>query len=156
MNQLESLSPYKVAEIELIYKSNVKPRDRIKVVTSQTAFEILQTHWDLNKIELIEQFKVLLLDRASNCLGIVDIASGGVCECPVDAKIIFAPALKAKASQLILAHNHPSGNTSPSQNDIYLTRKLAEGARLLGMTVSDHIVMTSEDYYSFSDNALIP
>lgn len=150
------LSLFRVAEVELVYRNRTRPEDRIRVVQSKTANDVLREHWDDNKLELVEQFKILLLDRSSRCLGVSDIATGGVHHCLIDAKLVFATALKARASQLILAHNHPSGNLQPSQNDIDLTKTLSNGAKLLDMKVIEHLILTRQGYYSFADNGLIP
>ena len=72
-----------------------------------------------------------------------------------DPKLIFAAALKACASSIILAHNHPSGNLKPSQSDIDLTRKLKDGGKLLEIQMLDHIIVTTEGYYSFADEGLV-
>lgn len=72
-----------------------------------------------------------------------------------DPKIIFSAALKAAAVGVILAHYHPSGNLTPSQADLDLTRKLKEGGKLLEIGILDHIILTSEKYYSFTDEGIL-
>ncbi|MBL7866159.1 MAG: JAB domain-containing protein, partial [Cyclobacteriaceae bacterium] len=120
-----------VAEIQLSYKTKVKPSERPKINSSKDAYNILLQTWDDDKIEFVEQFKVLLINRANHVLGIVAISTGGMTGTVADPKIIFASALKANACSLILAHNHPSGNRQPSQADIDLSRKVREGGKLL-------------------------
>lgn len=71
------------------------------------------------------------------------------------AKVIFQVALKANASSIILCHNHPSGNLKPSENDISLTKKLKNAGNFLDLTVLDHLIITSESYYSFADENLL-
>jgi DNA repair protein RadC len=151
---LESL--FKITEVELIYRNATKCADRPKVTSSHTAFEILKNTWDLNRIELVEQFKILLLDRRNACIALSNISTGGVSDCVVDPKIVFATALKARASGIIMAHNHPSGNLMASQSDIDLTRRISQGAKLLGMQVLDHMIITKDAYYSFADEGLVP
>lgn len=99
-----------MAEIKLTYKSNVKPSLRPKICTSRGAFNILKQTWDESKIELVEQFKVMFTNRAQKILGIVEISTGGVSGTVADPKIIFAAAIRARASGFLLAHNHASGN----------------------------------------------
>lgn len=147
---------FKVTEVELIYRNKVRPSDRPKVYTAATAYEILMASWDMNKIELVEQCYIMLLDRAKNCLGLSLASTGGVSGCVVDPKIVFAKALKARASSIIVSHNHPSGNLTPSRPDIALTRKLRDGARLLDLDLDDHLIVTRHGYYSFNDDGLIP
>jgi len=147
---------FKVSEVELIYRSKVMAKDRPKITDSKTAYEILLQSWDENKIELQEQFKILLLNTANRCLGIAEIGTGGLTSCTADPRLIFSIALKGKASGIILAHNHPSGNLQPSQADLELTKKIINGAKLLDVKILDHLIITSEEYKSFSDDALLP
>ncbi len=146
---------YQVAEIQLTYKSNVKPSLRPKINTSRDAYNILLENWDDSKIEFIEQFKVILLNRANKVLGIVEISTGGVRGTVADPKVILGAALKAAASGFIMAHNHPSGNLTPSQTDTDLTRKLKEGGGFLEIQLLDHVIVTTEGYYSFADEGLV-
>lgn len=141
-----------VAEIKLVYKSTVKPSERPKIGGSQDAHEILRNHWDDSVLDLVEQFKILLLNRANKVLGVVDIASGGIDNTIADPRLIFAAAVKAAASGIILAHNHPSGNLKPSDSDIAFTAKLKAGGKLLELQMLDHLILTRENYYSFADN----
>lgn len=93
-----------VSESSLYYKTKIKASDRPQIHQSRDAFKILYNHWDLNKIDIQEQFKILLLNRASRVLGICEIASGGHSATVADPKLIFAHALKVLASGIILAH----------------------------------------------------
>lgn len=144
-----------VAEIQLSYKSNVKPSLRPKINSSKDAHNVLMENWDGNKLELVEQFKVMFTNRANKVLGIYEVSTGGISGTVADPKLIFAAALKAAASGIILTHNHPSGNLQPSQADIDLTQKIKEGGKLLEIQLLDHIIVTSEGYYSFADEGLL-
>jgi DNA repair protein RadC len=144
MESLMSVSEmYRIAEIDLVYRTKVKASQRPKVTSSKEVYKIL--------IEFIEQFKILLLNRGGKVLGIFEVSSGGVSGTVADPKLIFSAALKANASSLILAHNHPSGNTVPSEADRALTRKVKDGGRLLDIAVLDHIIVTTEGYRSLAD-----
>lgn len=156
MAQLNLQSLFTVAEVEIRYRNKTPYQDRIQVTRSATAYEILRASWDQNKIDLLEQFKILLLDRKNNCLAISDIATGGMSACVVDPKVIFVTALKVNACGIILAHNHPSGSQQPSPQDLALTRKLSEGGKLLDIAVLDHLIVTSHNYYSFADEGCMP
>lgn len=148
---------YKLAEVELIYRNKTKVSDRPRVQTSREVYRLLRHSWDNNKIELLEQFKIVLTDRRNACIGIAEISTGGVSGCVADPKIMFAIALKARATGLIMAHNHPSGALKPSQADIELTQRMVKGGKYLDITVLDHLIVTSEDkYYSFSDEGMMP
>lgn len=144
-----------VTEIRMVYQNPVKPADRPRITCSHDAYKILKSHWS-DQIELIEEFYILLLDRSNRVLGRYLISKGGVSGTVVDAKIIFACALKARASALILAHNHPSGNLSPSQPDKKITDKLIQGGKLLDIKILDHLILSPcSGYYSFADEGLI-
>ena len=140
-----------VAEITLSYRPNSKMSDKPQVVSSQGAAKVLRANWDESKLEFIEEFKVILLNRANRVLGIVNASSGGTCGTVVDLKVIFAAAMKASASCMILAHNHPSGTLRPSEQDTQLTERMAKAGKLLDLPVMDHIILTAEGYYSFAD-----
>lgn len=147
--------PYQLAEIEIIYKPKFKAAERPQIDSPNKAYDILLGSWDLNKIELIEEFKILLLNRRNRVLGIVNISQGGMAGTIADPKIIFAVALKACASGIILSHSHPSGESSPSEADIKLTKKLVTVGGLLDINVFDHIIVCADGFYSFLDEGLI-
>ena len=146
---------YEVAEIQLTYKSNVKPSLRPKINDSKDAYELLKENWDASKIEFVEQFKAVFLNRANKVLGILEVSTGGVSGTVADPKVIFVAAIKANASSFLVAHNHPSGNLSPSQADIDLTKKLRDGGKLLEIQLLDHLIVTVEGYYSFADEGAL-
>jgi DNA repair protein RadC len=146
---------FEVAEIQLSYRTNVKPSLRPKINSSVDTHNILLKSWDDSKIEFVEQFKVLMLNRANKVLGILDVSTGGVTGTVADPKVIFVAAIKANACAIIMAHNHPSGNLRPSQADIDLTRKIKEGGKLLEIQLLDHVIVTTEGYYSFADEGLV-
>ena len=146
---------FTVAEVQLMYKSKVKASERPKITTSQDAFKVLKKHWNYETIEFIETFKVVLLNRANRVLGIIDISTGGLAGTVADPKVIFAAAIKSAASSIVLLHNHPSGNLQPSQADINLTRKLKTAGEYLDVAVVDHIILTSESYFSFADDGIM-
>lgn len=149
--QREILFPSHVAEIRVTYSTKVKDNDRPKIVSSLDAAEVLRSKWSKGRIQYIEEFKVILLNRANRVLGIHNVAVGGIAGCVVDPKVIFATALKANASALILAHSHPSGQLKPSDGDIVVTARMKEIGRLLELPILDHIIITKDNHYSFAD-----
>ncbi|MDQ1142814.1 JAB domain-containing protein [Pedobacter agri] len=146
---------FKVSEIEISYRPAFKLSERPKVTSSNIAYGILDQSWDHNKMELLEEFKVLLLNRQNRVLGVLNVAQGGFSEVMIDPKVVFSAALKACASGIILSHNHPSSELSPSEADIRLTRKMLEGGKLLGIEVLDHLILSAYDYYSFRDEGMM-
>ncbi|MBS1735172.1 MAG: JAB domain-containing protein [Bacteroidetes bacterium] len=145
----------KVAEIELVYKSAVKASERPKISSSKTAYELFLKYWDENKLEFVEEFKVILLNRSNKVLGICSLTTGGVAGTIADPKLVFTTALKANASYVMIAHNHPSGNLKPSKADEELTLKIREAGKFLDLFLLDHLIITAEGYYSFADEGLI-
>lgn len=85
----------------------------------------------------------------------MNISQGGLSGTLADPKVIFAVALKACASGMILAHNHPSGELSPSDADISLTRKLKSGGDILQINVHDHLIVSRYGFYSFLDEGMM-
>jgi DNA repair protein RadC len=146
----------KVAQIEVSYRNHVPAHERSKIFNSRDAEQILRASWDENKIQLVEQFKVLLMDTSNSCLGIFEVGSGGISSVSADPRIIFPTALIAKASRIILAHNHPSGNGKASDADIKITRKLKEAGKFLDIDVLDHQILTADKYVSLADEGLMP
>ncbi|MCB0482956.1 MAG: DNA repair protein RadC [Flavobacteriales bacterium] len=102
-----------------------------------------------------EEFWVLLLNRANRVITKKQVSAGGISGTVADAKVIFKLALENNSSNLILCHNHPSGNNKPSQTDINLTKRLCEGAKLLDLTVIDHIIIADRRYFSFADEGML-
>ena len=156
METANTLACIQVSEIQLIYKSKVKASQRPQVSTSSDAYHIFRQNWDENKIEFVEQFKILLLNRANKVLGIFELSTGGVSGTVADPKLVFAAALKANASNIILCHNHPSGSSKPSSADEQLTQKIKEAGKYLDLPVVDHLIITGDDgYYSFADEGIL-
>ncbi|HMI05700.1 MAG TPA: DNA repair protein RadC [Pedobacter sp.] len=133
-------------------RREVTGKDTIKVVTSRDAFEVLLPVFaDLNH----EEFWILMLNRANFVIGRYLISKGGQAGTIADPKIIFKTALEHNAAHIILAHNHPSGNPKPSDQDIRITKKMVEAGKMLDLYVLDHLIITNKLFYSFGDEGLI-
>jgi DNA repair protein RadC len=102
-----------------------------------------------------EVFKVLLLNRANRLIKEVTISEGTLEASIVHPRDVFREALLEPAAGIILIHNHPSGNASPSEEDLRITKQLVEAGRLLGIKVYDHIILAGEGYRSLADDGLI-
>ena len=147
-------SLFMISEIRVSYQPKFKASERPRITESVHAYNILFNNWDQGRIELNEQFCILLLNRSNNVIGMTEISSGGFAGTLVDPKLIFAIALKSCASGIILCHNHPSGNLKPSESDLILTRRLIEAGKLLDLAILDHIILSSRNYLSFKDEGL--
>ena len=143
-----------LSEIEIIYRNKVRLSDMEKVCGSRDTYEVLQRIWS-PKIDHVEEFMLLCLNRANRVLGWAKVSQGGLSGTVADPKVIFQVALKSNACSIIIAHNHPSGNLTPSEADIHLTRKLKEAGTLLDLPVLDHLIVSSEGYYSFADEGML-
>lgn len=102
-----------------------------------------------------EEFWALLLDSANRLMSEVKVTSGTLNSSLVHPRECFNEALKQKAASVIFLHNHPSGNPEPSQEDIAITRQLADAGKILGIPVHDHLVLGSASYTSFAERGLI-
>ena len=142
-----------IAEIQVSY-SNIQ-KDRVKINGSPTAFKTLLQTWNMNTIELNEDVKVILLNRASEVLGVYHLAKGGVAGCFIDVKLILSVALKSNTSSIILVHNHPSGNLLPSDADKSITTKLKKACEQVDLNLLDHLIISKDSYLSFKDEGLI-
>jgi len=123
-----------------------------KVSDSRSAYEAVYALLSGLKYE---EFFVILLNRAAKIIGIRKISEGGSSGTVVDPKKVFKLGLNESASSIILCHNHPSGNTEPSQQDISITRNFVEIGKILQMEVLDHLIIGNDDYYSFADEGMI-
>ncbi|PXY00955.1 hypothetical protein DF185_13755 [Marinifilum breve] len=127
-------------------------KQKEKVTCSRDAFEILFPF-----VENIghEEFWVLFMNRANKVIEIKNVSSGGITGTVFDIRLVLKEALQLEAVNLILCHNHPSGNLAPSAADKDITTKSKEAAKLMNIEILDHIIIGENDYYSFADEALI-
>jgi DNA repair protein RadC len=102
-----------------------------------------------------ETIYLLLLDKKNHLLGEQCISRGTVDASVITPREIMIEALKWQAVNLILLHNHPSGNPSPSREDILLTERIRQSAEMIGLHVVDHIVIGDQTYYSFAENDML-
>lgn len=142
-----------LAEIEISYKPRYKASELPKVVTSADAYACLKDVFP--SLDYREYFYILCLNRNNKVLGYCQISSGGLSGTVADVRIIMQAALKSNACSIILSHNHPSGNLIPSEADKDLTKKIREAGKFLDIPALDHLIITSESYFSFADEGLM-
>jgi DNA repair protein RadC len=140
---------FNVSEIKVAYRTTNTPK--VKIKSGADAYHVLLASWDIDTIELQEEFKVLLLNRSNEVLGIYPLSKGGITGTVVDQRLIFAVALKCNATGIIMSHNHPSGKLLPSEADITLTKSINKCAELLEINLLDHLIITKNGFYSFSN-----
>ena len=102
-----------------------------------------------------EEFWILLLNKANKQIGKYRVSAGGVAATVVDSRIVLKYAIENLAPNIILVHNHPSGNVEPSLRDIELTKKIVKNCNSLDIVVLDHIIIGRNKFYSFSDGGLL-
>ena len=157
ISKIKGLGPVKAITIVAALELGRRRREeettqKSQISSSKDAADILQPILeDLNH----EEFWIILLNKANRLIDKKVISSGGMSATVVDPKIIFRVALENRACSIILGHNHPSGNTKPSESDIQLTKKLKEAGKNLEISVLDHIIIAGSSFYSFADEGLL-
>lgn len=139
-------------EIQVIYKTESVEKPTID--NSHTAFKLFLNSWNMDNIELLEEFKVMFLNQANKVLGVYSLSKGGINQCTVDIRHIYSIALKVNASAIIVAHNHPSGNLKPSREDLKITSQIASAGEILNIKLLDHLIITEVDYFSIEESGL--
>ncbi|WP_298156140.1 RadC family protein [Flavobacterium sp.] len=142
-----------VAEIQVSYSTN-NP-DKINLSNGNEVFEFIISNWNLDIIEFQEECKIILLNRANIVLGIYELSKGGISGTVVDIRIILSICLKCNASGIIMVHNHPSGNMKPSDADRSITRKLKDACDLLDISFVDHLIISRNNFFSFTQDGLL-
>ncbi len=137
-------------EIRLKTKGNID--EYMTVKGSEDIADIARQCFNADTIGWTESFICIALNRANKVLGFYKISQGGVSSTVCDPKVIFQFALLANASNIIIAHNHPSGNLKPSGADDTMTLKIKEAGKILDIKVLDHVIVTETGYYSYCEN----
>lgn len=145
----------KLAEIRAVYKSRTKISGRKKTGGPSDVVEYLREIWNPATLELVEECILLCLNSSLQVLGWVKVSSGGFAASHVDPRLVFSVALQAASSAVVLAHNHPSGSLTPSEEDLKLTLRLSQAGAVLGVHLLDHLIITKDEHFSFSDHGLI-
>lgn len=143
------------SEIYIKYEPKVQPISRPKIQSSEDAYLQCLYFLGVDNLTIKEEAVVLFLNRGNRVLGGYKVSSGGITATVVDIRIILAIALKCLASGIILAHTHPSGELNPSQADKGLTLKLKEASKMMDISLMDHLIITSETYFSFADESIL-
>ena len=140
--------------LKLAYQPKNTTKIKPQISSANDIFDILYPVFK-NDINLEESFVVLLLNRSNTYLGHSILSTGGFDGCVVDVRKLFSIALLSKASAIVVAHNHPSGNLKPSSADINITKKIKEAGKLLDITLLDHLIMVENNFYSFANEGLL-
>lgn len=146
------MKPYKIPQIKLSYVSD-REATYPCLNSSALTVELLREEFDSDEIDYRETFKVVYMNRRNKVVGVHTLSSGGTASTVVDIKMLLTGALLSNAHGVIVAHNHPSGNLNPSVDDDKLTQKIKLGCAAVDIKLFDHVIITSDGYYSYNDNS---
>lgn len=133
-------------------RTEVETLQRVKITSSHVAYQILQKRLsDLPH----EEFWVLILNRANQVIKEEYLSKGGISGTVVDVRLVCKSAIENNASSLVIAHNHPSGQLLPSEQDKKITKKLNEALQTFEISLLDHLIIGDQNYYSFADEGLL-
>jgi len=126
--------------------------EKIQITNSQETYKILAPFLaDLQT----EEFWAVFLNQNNRVISKTRLSSGGINQSVVDIRILFKNALEHFATGIIVAHNHPSGNLKPSQEDLKITKQIAEAGKILNIQLLDHLILSQNSYLSFADENLL-
>ncbi len=126
--------------------------ERKKITSSKDIFQILHPH--LSDLQT-EEFWAVLVNQSNSVLHISKMTSGGITNSVVDVRTLFKMALEHFATGIFVAHNHPSGNLKPSEEDRRITRQIAQAGNILQIKLIDHLILNQSHYFSFADEGLL-
>ena len=142
------------AEVTVSYRNKQKVSERTKIGSSSNAYFYVKPLFGM-ELELREKFFCILMNQAAHVIAVYKVGEGGITATVADIRLILSVALVTYANQIIVAHNHPSGNLTPSAADKELTHRLKTAAAFHDIKVLDHLIITEESYFSFGDEGLI-
>ena len=133
-------------------RKDQEPPVKYKISSSKDAYDLMRPElYD----EVVEYFYLILLTRSNHVIKKQLISQGGTAGTVVDPKMVFKIAMEHMAQSIILVHNHPSGSTTPSEQDKRLTERLVRIGRDLDLAVVDHVIYSDHGYFSFADEGIL-
>lgn len=151
--EIHFLTIMEIAEIQVSYIND--NTESVVINNSKDAYDLIIQNWNMNLIQFQEETKIILINTCHSVLGVHCLSKGGISSSIVDIRIILGIALKCVASGIIIVHNHPSGSLIASDLDIKATGKLKNACELMEITLVDHLVISNNDYLSFSDKGYL-
>lgn len=151
---------FNLREAVITYRKGSRVDASRRIASSRTVYEIIEAAptdgLGMLLHGMTERFVVLSLDAKNRVIGWTLVGVGGVSACQVDPASAFRAILASGANAWIAVHNHPSGEVTPSAEDVALTERLARGAALIGLPMLDHVIVAEGGaYFSFLDAGLI-
>ena len=156
VQNIETICEYQIQRL----RAEIKTTGRSAQITcsSDAAAVLRSVMAEQEELALYEAFYVLLLNRANHVISVAKIGQGGTTGVVVDAKMVLKHALlSVNCTSIVLCHNHPSGNLSPSQADIEITRKMKQAGKVIEISILDHVILSGieDKHYSFADEGLM-
>lgn len=151
----EIMEKFRASEVQVVYKTKVKASERCQIYSSKDLYNLLIKFYDENTIEYKESMKIVLLNKSNKVLGVHHLSEGGIDGTYADVRQILQIALLTNSTSIAISHSHPSGNTTPSEADKKLTSAIEQGCKTMNIQLLDHIIVSTESYYSFADERLI-
>jgi len=152
LQEIKGIGPAKAMQILTLFEFNKRHHMAQKPIKKITcAKDVFDLFHDRLKDEKQENFIVLMLDTKNQIRGEQLITKGTLDASIIDPREVFKPAIKSSTSRIILVHNHPSGDPSPSQEDKEVTEKLIEAGELLGIKVLDHVIIGNDNHWSWKE-----
>ena len=148
MKEVDFTKMYKAPEVKLTYITKVKASHRIQIKNAEDAACLFFMVWDMSTIEHVEEVKMIMMNRSNRALGVAHLTKGGLSGSVIDTRVILQYAIKANASSVILAHNHPCGNLEPSESDKKITERVKEAMKLVDIELLDHLILNKDEQYS--------
>ena len=147
--------PDAVKCVEIKCKKTANAVPNVGVINDSSLAAKFARQFYSDDIDIYESFFLILMNVRNKPIAWAKVAQGGINEVGVDVMILAKFVVDSMAKNVILVHNHPSGNLTPSAPDKKLTKQVVDALALLGARVSDHVILSSTDYYSFRENGLI-
>jgi DNA repair protein RadC len=126
--------------------------DKPVISSSSVAYDIFRNH--LSDLRT-EEFWAIFLNRSNKVIHFAQLTQGGINQSIVDIRVLFKTALDHFSTGIIIAHNHPSGSLQPSREDIEITRNIKIAGETMNIQLLDHLIITQNSYFSFSDDGLL-
>ncbi len=157
LSQIKGVGKVKAITVSAIFELSQRlllesPKESQQISSSEMIYKIMAPKL---KDLLYEECWAIYLNKANKIIAKERVSIGGVASTVVDIRIIMKKAIEKLASAIILVHNHPSGNISPSLQDKEQTRKLKESCGFMDITLLDHIIIAANKYFSFADESII-
>lgn len=156
LSSIKGIGPAKATQIKAVFEigrrlsTQTPPYKSKELNDPKKAYQLIKNKLkDYHK----EHFYIIVLNSRNH--SIAEVSVGSLNASIVHPREVFAEAIKNKAASVIFAHNHPSGDTEPSTEDLAITKRLAEAGKILGIEIIDHIIVSKSEYFSFKEQKLI-